>query len=148
MMESQHTQGRCLCGAVRFTLRDALPAIYQCHCSECRKITGSAHNASCIVPTDGFTWVQGEDSVTSYVHDSGYRSHFCSRCGSPAPNLMRNGQYFWVPAGALDDTGGMKVKAHLCVSSRASWEATAADGRQFDDVPPFDELISILGDRR
>ncbi len=36
--------GQCLCGAVKFEILGPLPKLYQCHCSLCRKQSGSASN--------------------------------------------------------------------------------------------------------
>lgn len=61
-------KGQCLCKAVQFNIEADSIGIYQCHCSECRKITGSASNSSCIVPASQFYWVQGESNISSYHH--------------------------------------------------------------------------------
>lgn len=143
-MEAKRIKGRCLCGEVQFHIEGEQFGIYQCHCSECRKITGSSANSSCVVPIDRFTWLKGESSITSYIHESGYRSNFCSRCGSAAPNIMKNRRFYWVPAGVLEDSGHLKVEAHLCVASKATWESIGNQGVQYDAVPAFEELIATL----
>jgi hypothetical protein len=35
-------KGECLCGDVEFEIKGDLPNLYQCHCSLCRKVTGSS----------------------------------------------------------------------------------------------------------
>ncbi len=42
---SGHHTGSCLCGAVRFRIEGEFERFYLCHCSHCRKDTGSAHAA-------------------------------------------------------------------------------------------------------
>lgn len=144
-MESSKISGQCLCGEVQFFIEGEHFGIYQCHCSECRRITGSTANSSCIVPVGRFAWVKGESKITSYIHESGYRSDFCSRCGSAVPSIMRNGEHFWVPAGALEDVGQLAVAAHLCVASKARWETSPSDGIRYEAVPAFEELAAALG---
>ena len=46
--------GRCLCGAVRITVRDLNPAVSACHCSMCRRWSGSAFMGF-VAPADGAT---------------------------------------------------------------------------------------------
>ncbi len=58
---------------------------------------------------------------------------------------MRNGEHFWVPAGALEDVGQLAVAAHLCVASKARWETSLSDGIRYEAVPAFDELAAALG---
>ena len=38
--------GTCLCGAVRFEISGSFERFYLCHCSRCRKGSGSAHAAN------------------------------------------------------------------------------------------------------
>lgn len=144
MKGSGPLRGGCLCGAVGFEVQGETLGVYQCHCSACRRITGSNANASCIVARDDLAWTRGESHVRSYVHGSGYRSDFCATCGSPAPNIMRNGTHYWVPAGALQDTERLCLRVHLCVASKAAWETGPMSGRCHDGVPSLDELIALL----
>ncbi|RPH66319.1 MAG: aldehyde-activating protein, partial [Hyphomicrobiales bacterium] len=44
-MSSRHL-GSCLCGDVRFEIAGDFEKFYLCHCSRCRKDTGSAHGAN------------------------------------------------------------------------------------------------------
>lgn len=144
-MENKYiTQGQCLCGTVKFTLKGNSFGLYQCHCSECRKITGSNANSSVIVPEDSFSWLEGKEKISSYIHSSGYRSDFCSTCGSPTPNKMSNKHLFWVPAGTLNQNAHMEVKAHLCLNSIATWDASPQEGKKYEEVPSFDELLEVI----
>lgn len=137
-------RGSCLCSAVQFELDANALGIFQCHCSECRKVTGSASNSSCLVPKDRFTWLSGSAEVRSYVHSSGYRSDFCLNCGSPVPNEFKGKPYYWVPAGALENTSLPRVKAHICVTSKADWENLPEVGIQYAELPQLEELLGIL----
>ena len=137
--------GQCLCGTVIFTIDERPSGIYQCHCSECRKITGTSSNASCLVSEKSFSWVIGKSSISSYTHKSGYRSDFCSTCGSLLPNKIDDKPLYWVPVGTLKNTQEMQVKAHLCISSKASWEKNIEAGIQYPNVPDFQELCKAIG---
>jgi hypothetical protein len=129
-------QGTCLCGAVTFDIVGPLPKLYQCHCSLCRKQSGSTSNTAAIVTKDQFRWVAGQDCLSSYVKESGFRSDFCSRCGSPVPNPLRGTDYYWVPTGLLEGGLALEVAAHLCVASRASWDKIPSDAVTFEHLPP------------
>ena len=138
------TEGKCLCDAVKFSLKGTNFDLYQCHCSECRKITGSNANSSVIVPEEIFSWIEGEGKITSYTHGSGYRSDFCSSCDSPTPNKIKNKPLFWVPAGALSQNALLRIKAHICLSSKATWETSELLGTQYNEVPSFEELLEVI----
>ncbi len=138
-------KGQCLCGAVKFILKKRSFGLYQCHCSECRKITGSNANSSIFVPEEYFSWNEGKNNITKYIHVSGYRSDFCASCGSPVPNKMKTTAFYWVPAGALDENANLTIKAHLCVKFKAKWEQQKLEGSQYDEAPKLEELCKVLG---
>ena len=60
-------EGVCLCGAVRYRLTGEVRGFQYCHCSRCRKFTGSAHAANLFVRPDDLAWVEGEDRVTTFL---------------------------------------------------------------------------------
>jgi len=137
-------RGKCLCGAVRFELSGAIPNLYQCHCSLCRKVTGSSANAALKVAVSQLAWSRGENLVRKYESESGFKSHFCSHCGSPLPNLTANDSAWWVPVGLLESDAELELGAHLFVGSRASWDVIADVGKHFDEMPDAEVLGSLL----
>jgi hypothetical protein len=136
--------GTCLCGSVSFALTHPPEKLYQCHCSLCRKQSGSAANAAALVLSEHLSWVSGKELVSTYVKPTGFRSDFCSRCGSPVPNDIRGTLYVWVPAGLLEDTRKMQVAVHLSLASKASWEPPPTSGVFHENVPPFPEVLAAL----
>ena len=137
-------RGECLCGEVEFAVSGVLPNIYQCHCSLCRKATGSSANAALIVRSDNFQWVSGQDRIASYVNDTGYRSDFCSKCGSPLPNPLGGSAEYWIPVGLLEDNANLQIAAHLHVGSKASWDVVGSSGVQYQEAPDLESLLKVL----
>lgn len=137
-------RGQCLCGQVGFEILGRLPKLYQCHCSLCRKQGGSSSNSATIVAAEAFRWLRGTDGIGSWIKDSGFRSDFCSHCGSPVPNPLGNARYFWVPAGLLDDDSQLEVAVHLHVASRAAWDPLAAPTVSHQTMPGLAELIGLI----
>ena len=109
--------GKCLCSAVQFKITGDVPNLYQCHCSLCRKQSGAASNAATLVHKDKFSWKSGEDKITRYKMEDGFTSYFCSICGSPVPNPLRDTDKIWSPArgNCFSDSGSYlyKVKGIL-----------------------------------
>lgn len=136
-------QGSCLCQAVAFRVRAPLPQLYQCHCSLCRKITGSAHNTALIVAKKQFSWIRGSKHIVSYQCESGYRNDFCGVCGCSVPNTTKSGDSVWIPAGLMGDIPA-KVVAHLYVDSKASWDDIPSGAAQFAERPDITTLIKTL----
>jgi hypothetical protein len=140
-------RGSCLCGKVEFQIGGNLPKIYQCHCSLCRKQGGSSSNSAIIVEATNFCWIAGQEHISSYVRPTGFRSDFCSRCGSRVPNPLRTTAYYWVPAGLLDDNMNLEVGAHLFVGSKASWDTIPSNGPQYETMPELSEFIELMHSR-
>lgn len=140
-------KGQCLCGAVEFEVHDAPDKIYQCHCSLCRKQSGTASNAAYIVREDQLHWCARNVPVSSYIKPTGFRSDFCSRCGSPVPNPIGNTSYVWVPVGLLESPGNLEIVVHLFVGSKASWEPMPSTGVLHDSMPSLEEVLAQLHSR-
>ena len=136
-------RGSCLCGTIEFEVVGHLPRLYQWHCSLCRKQGGSSSNSAIIVGAENFRWISGEGHISSYVKPTGFRSDFCSRCGSPVPNRLRDTLLYWVPAGLLDGGAGLEIGAHLFVGSKAVWDELPPGGTRHDTMPGLSELIEM-----
>jgi hypothetical protein len=139
--------GSCLCGEIRFEVDGPFPWLYQCHCSLCRKQGGSVTNTGLIVTAEKFRWLAGEGLISKWQRSTGFRSHFCSRCGAPAPNPLRDTGYVWVASGLLDGDGPLMIGAQLHLGSKASWARVTDEGLHFNAAPPMAELIAILHGR-
>jgi hypothetical protein len=137
-------RGSCLCGDVRFEVSAPFPRLYQCHCSLCRKQGGSVSNTGLIVASEKFRWLAGDASIGKWQRSTGFRSHFCLRCGAPVPNPLRDTGYVWVPSGLLDDDEALEIGAQLHLASRAPWDRLPAPGRSFDAAPELADVIRML----
>ena len=119
--------GSCLCGAVRFEVRLPFRDFVNCHCSRCRKATGSAYAANALVDREALRWLAGTDKIRRYDLPSArsFATAVCSDCGSPVPHATRSGSAVIVPAGSLDDDPGVAPSRHVHWSSRAAWVTSA-----------------------
>lgn len=136
-------QGGCLCGNIKFKINDIGNKIYQCHCPLCRKQGGSASNTGTVVPLENLNWLKGERLIKTWTKPTGFRSSFCSNCGSLVPNRLRNFDYYWIPVGSLDD-GEFEISMSIYTSSKASWSFLAPNAGVYETMPEFDEFIAML----
>ena len=127
--------GSCLCGAVSFEVHGEFERFFLCHCSRCRKDTGSAHAANLFSSTARLDWRSGQDKLRSF-HLPGTRHvrSFCSACGSAMPTVAKD--FIVVPAGCLDSALAMAPDAHIHGASRAPWDRDLAAMPEFDELPP------------
>lgn len=125
-------QGSCLCGGVRFEVDRAAGPFELCHCSRCRKASGSAFVAGLGVLRRDFRLLAGGDLIRTYEapvreRPPGYRSFFCGRCGSPLPDANGRSDWFEIPAGLLDDDPGARPDRHIFVEHAVGWLEPAGD---------------------
>ncbi|MDG2046366.1 MAG: GFA family protein [Halioglobus sp.] len=125
------TKGGCLCGAVRFVVKEFNSAIFKCHCSKCRKAFGGASSAAAMVREVDFDWLKAGERVREYQCESGFKRRFCPDCGSILPQFLTDYRLHWVPMGLLDSDPGIRLKQHIHVSSKAAWEVLDPDVRQY-----------------
>jgi hypothetical protein len=113
-------RGSCACGGIKFEVDEVL-ALTTCHCSICRKLSGSAFAAYAHVSKRKFRFISGEDLITHYESTPGSTRGFCRVCGSAAPGQAPYLPTVSVAAGLLDDDPGVRPMLHVFVSSKAPW---------------------------
>jgi hypothetical protein len=136
-MEKFKTTGSCLCGKVSYEIQGHLGIFQYCHCSRCRKFTGSAFAANLLVPPDAFQWLRGEADVERYELPEArhFATCFCKHCGSSLPWLSQSGRAVIVPAGTLDDEPPIKPMQNIFSASRPSWYADPTLLPEFAELP-------------
>lgn len=138
---------KCLCESVQFTIDKADFNVYQCHCSLCRKQSGTASNLATFVKRADFHWVQGQELIKKWQKPSGFSSHFCGVCGTTLPNQIKLGQedVMWLPIGLLPDGITIQKVAHFHVLSKACWDEITDEVLQYDTFPNnAGEMIKTL----
>jgi hypothetical protein len=115
-------RGSCLCGVVKYEVRGELGGSIFCHCSRCRKASGSAFASNAAVALQDFAFTEGETALTTFSTAEGVHRLFCSRCGSPIitrrdafPDSVR------LRLGTLDSPLRTGPQLHVFVGSKADW---------------------------
>ncbi|MEM7138381.1 MAG: GFA family protein [Myxococcota bacterium] len=129
--------GSCVCGAVKFQIEPPFVGFQYCHCSRCRKSSGSAHCANLFVPTDQLAWERGEAHVRRFELPGAryWCTAFCDECGSTMPWVSKTGKAFIVAAGALDKDPGVRPSKSVFHGSRADWYVDVSALEAYDTYP-------------
>jgi hypothetical protein len=122
--------GECFCGVVRYAVADAFAYALNCHCSNCRRTTGSAFKPFAGIARDKFRLSAGDDELLIYGDPTGHDAH-CRRCGSLLYSVVRNGSFVHVAMGTLVDDPRVRPTAHIFVGSKAPWHVIT------DDLPQY-----------
>lgn len=136
-MSDRTIGGGCLCGAIRYEVTQAPVWSHACHCSRCRKITGSAFATNLFVPIDSLRWLAGKERLRTFRPPEAERfTHaFCECCGSTLPFRNPARGLAVVPMGSLDADPGFAPRAHIFTGSKAPWHAIT------DDLPQHPEAL-------
>jgi hypothetical protein len=133
-MPQESIAGSCLCGSVRFEISPPLTGFRYCHCSRCRKATGSAHAANIFLPQSQFKWLAGENLVKRFDLPGAQRFSvwFCSHCGTRVPHQIRTTENVLIPAGLLDGDPGARPEYCIFWGSKAPWHVETHELRKFE----------------
>lgn len=125
--------GSCLCGAVKYQLTAESPTLYLCHCSRCRKASGSAFNAVMPIKASDLAILQGQEQIKVFAYQ-GVNRHFCGQCGSPLFSTRdHDPDHYRLRVGGLDSAITPQQKIHIFVHSKANWDEIC------DNNPTFAE---------
>ena len=134
-MADEVLHGSCLCGAVRYRVRGPFMRFVHCHCSRCRKASGTGHSSNLIVEPANLEWLAGRDQTARFDLPSArsFATTVCRTCGSPVARLSRDGQRAIIPAGSLDDAPSVQPTARIFWESRAAWSCAGDDLTRFPE---------------
>ena len=112
MIDEEVRTGSCLCGAVTYEVRGEPYQAGHCHCTTCRKLTGSNFSATA-------NWHAGQFKMQGELQTYDGRS-FCSKCGSRLFLLLDDGVEVFL--GTLDQAPhGISPMVEVWTTRREPW---------------------------
>jgi hypothetical protein len=131
--------GGCLCGMLRYQIRQTPKVIYTCHCTDCQRLTGAAFAVALAVAGDAFSLAGAEPKPLQRRTDRGTMSTrwICPDCGTwicggTNPGSAHVDALRIVRAGTLDDTSWVRPTVHFWTRSAQPWVV----------LPPADRLFA------
>ncbi len=114
--------GSCLCGSIKYEIdQEKVFMMSNCHCTNCRKVSGADYGTFIQVPPDAFNWLQGEELISTFESSPGNYRAFCKHCGSRMPQSNAHWPFVTIPAGSLDADPGRAPQANSFTASGAPW---------------------------
>ena len=120
---------------MRYEVEDVFAYALNCHCSNCRRTTGSAFKPFAGIARGKFSVVRGGDHLLVYGDDSAHDAH-CRGCGSLLYSVVRDGAFVHVAMGTLVDDPAIRPSKHIFVGSKAAWFTIT------DDLPRYREHVT------
>ena len=129
--------GRCLCGSAQYVVADEFRYALNCHCSNCRRTTGSAFKPFAGIERSKLRVTKGEDHLLIFGNPDAAHDTHCEACGSFLYSVVREGAFVHVAMGTLVDEPGIRPTAHIFVGSKAPWFTIT------DNLPRYDEHVVV-----
>lgn len=132
-------EGSCLCGSIKYRITGEVDAIRGCHCSRCRKRSGSSFFAAMPVLFTDFHIDGDKNNMTSFfLPESQYYGYsFCKCCGTVMPGIFPDGKRTVIAAGSLDTKPPVPLMYHIYYGSKAPWLHIEKNMKCFNEHPPL-----------
>jgi hypothetical protein len=119
--------GHCACGSVRFRVDGPADRVGICHCTDCRRESGSAFTYFGVWPLERFA---SEGTVATHRGRS-----FCPTCGSRVFAVSERAAE--IKLGALEDAPAqLKPVYELWIKRREPWLAPVPGAEQYQEDKP------------
>ncbi|MFY0680255.1 MAG: GFA family protein [Thalassovita sp.] len=136
---TKHYTGKCLCGAVTFVAKGSPVVVAQCHCEECRRLSGTGHSVGAMFGSDTVV-VSGPLSEFSYDSGNGSKvtKTFCATCGSPIyGSNTRSPGHLTLSLGTFDDAEGLEIEVVIFDRDKPHWDQIGTEVVSFATQPDW-----------
>ncbi|KAF9884740.1 hypothetical protein FE257_001302 [Aspergillus nanangensis] len=130
--------GACLCRNITYRIdlpeSEPIPKVVLCHCTSCKRYTGSGFSANIVVPSTALKYTTGTPKLYLDSSDRGpqVRREFCGDCGTPLSSQPGDApQVIIMKSGTLDDEDRARcgqLGLEIFNKSRDGWLEGMTDG--------------------
>jgi hypothetical protein len=130
--------GGCLCGKIRYQSKTDVVLQGNCHCIDCKKVSGSPFTTYVCVPEETLN-IMGELKIFTWTSDSGndVTHEFCTDCGSQVIHkspIMAPGMVM-LKSGTLDDMEDVKPAFDMFVNKKCQHVIMDESLGKFNGMP-------------
>jgi hypothetical protein len=122
--------GHCHCGSIKFEAEIDPDALTICHCTDCRRLSGSAFRTNIRATAENFTLLSGSPKTYVKTAESGNKrvQAFCGICGTPIYACsLENPTSYSIRAGTITQLESLTPHQQIWRRSALHWVDTIAD---------------------
>lgn len=135
---SEHHDGGCHCGAVRFRVTGPAQETGYCHCRICQRLSGAPAQTYATFAPDALTVLKGTPKV--YRSTTWGERLFCGDCGAQLIyREQKDAKEVSVNTCCFDDPAPFVPAAHIFMEDQVPWFETKDDLPRHDRYPSADE---------
>jgi hypothetical protein len=129
--------GGCACGAIRYECTAEPIVMFNCHCRDCQRTTGTAFSAVVYVPAKAFKITKGTPRFynTSSEAMGQNKRAFCPECGSRLFGGITD-QGHGITASSLDDPTLFRPQFDIFTSDAQPWDEMDPKLPKFEKYAP------------
>ena len=130
--------GGCSCGALRYKVHQPPVMIYNCHCTNCQKVSGGAFGMPVTVVESSLEFTQGAPARVEWSSDAGNPRFgwYCSACGSRIANgQVKSNGLLSLRGGTLDDRSWLQPVGDIWTRSAQPWVRFVEGGLRAEQQP-------------
>ena len=120
-----HTQGQCLCGALKFKVALKDDHVHACHCTMCRQWSASPFMGISVV---GGLQFEDDAALGRYSASEWGERLFCKNCGSSLAWQTKDQKLVSVSAGAIDIDSAQLTEQYF-IDSKPEFYAFAGNSK-------------------
>lgn len=137
-------KGSCLCGGVKFTVKNDFKATMNCHCQFCRKAHSAPYVTATLMPLDDLVIDQGEEHISEFDIDGIRKRRFCANCGTRIYNVTMVPNFITFMVATLDDPNIAKPVGHVNLESKLESLEINDNLRKFSKFPTKEEVAKLM----
>jgi hypothetical protein len=144
-MVSFPQSGGCLCGDIRYSLREDPVTVYACHCTDCQTETGSGFYLAVVAKADALEYTKGKPDAYEVQLADGRKkgAYYCPRCKTRVGGASSLAGIASVDGGSLDDTSWLVPAGHIWTRSAQPWISLPDDSLQFPMQPKDEDFLAM-----
>lgn len=126
MIQPLAATGSCFCGAVAVTVPAPLRSPVNCHCGECRRLSGAAFTTWITAPREQVE-VHNAEGLTLFSPTPNLQRAFCRTCGSHVfTEDARLPRAYGFPAGLFEGEAIEPPERDYFLEDKAPWYSPTA----------------------
>jgi len=115
-------KGQCLCGAVKFTVKNINNKVDACHCGMCRRWGGGP---LMVIGCGADVEYEGDENITVYDSSEWAERGFCKNCGSHLFYRRKEVKDHQIPAGLFEDQESFNLNLQVFIDRKPCYYSFA-----------------------
>lgn len=137
-------RGQCRCGATTFEVTEAPIMTAACHCTGCKRMSGSSYSLTAMVPVTGFAVTAGEP-VLGGARTEGLDHYFCPACMSWLFTRPAGADFVNVRPSLLDDMSWFEPFIETMTTAKLPWVSLPVV-HSYDGFPAPEDFGPLMAD--